>query len=61
MTAPVPPKEDAETVDIENDDSLSPIEKARRKQALLNERILRALEAETAEEVCPIHRNSVVL
>jgi hypothetical protein len=57
MTAPVSPKEDTETIAIENDESLSAIEKARRKQALLNERILRELEPETAEEVCPIHRN----
>jgi hypothetical protein len=51
MTAASSPPKDAEIAAIENDNSLSVIEKARKKQALLNARILRALEAETADEV----------
>jgi hypothetical protein len=51
MTAASSPPKDSEIAAIENDNSLSVIEKARKKQAVLNERILRALEAETADEV----------
>lgn len=47
-----PPETDAEVLAIMNDPSLNPIEKARKKQALVNARILSAHEeSDHAEQV----------
>ena len=55
MTVAAHDNEDAELAAIARDDSLSEVDKARKRQALVNARVLQALEEEASDEVRGCH------
>lgn len=65
MAAGAEPETDPAILAIMNDSSLNPIEKARKKQALVNARVLASMEESDDEEEarcsCRIHLRAITL